>query len=77
VGDGSCEVSIFLLTKLVELSNVEISMRGLGCQSGKDVVRYIQRPWGVHINVLGNRGSKGMDRYPLTDASKYLHKHLE
>jgi hypothetical protein len=78
MGDGSCEVSMFLAMKSVESSNVEISTRGFsyhkglqlsqGGRSGEDVVGYVQRPWGVHIDMVRNRGSKGMDRCPLTKA---------
>jgi hypothetical protein len=32
-----------------------------------DVVGYVQRPWGVHMDMVRNKGSKGMDRCPLTD----------
>jgi hypothetical protein len=31
-----------------------------------DVVRYVQRLWGIHMDMVRNRGSKGMDRCPLT-----------
>jgi hypothetical protein len=31
------------------------------------VVGYVWRPWGIHIDIVRDRGSKGMDRCPLTD----------
>jgi hypothetical protein len=31
-----------------------------------DVVGYVQRLWGVHMDIVRNRGSKGMDGCPLT-----------
>jgi hypothetical protein len=31
-----------------------------------DVVGYIQKPWGIHMDMVRNRGSKGIDRCPLT-----------
>jgi hypothetical protein len=34
-----------------------------------DVVGYVQRLWGVHMDMVRNRGSKGMDRCPLTEAA--------
>jgi hypothetical protein len=34
------------------------------------VVGYVQRLWGIHIDMVRNRGSKGMDRYPLTVGPK-------
>jgi hypothetical protein len=37
-----------------------------GGWSGIDVVRYVWRPWGIHIDIVRDRGSKGMDRCPLT-----------
>jgi hypothetical protein len=37
-----------------------------GGQSGIDVVGYVWRPWGIHIDIVRDRGSKGMDRCPLT-----------
>jgi hypothetical protein len=39
VGDGGCEVSILLSMKSVELSNLEISMRGLGYHKEVRVVQ--------------------------------------
>jgi hypothetical protein len=30
------------------------------------VVGYVWRPWGIHIDIVRDRGSKGMDRCPLT-----------
>jgi hypothetical protein len=32
------------------------------------VVGYVWRPWGIHIDIVRDRGSKGMDRCPLTIA---------
>jgi hypothetical protein len=29
--------------------------------TGTDVVRYVQRPWGVHMDIVRNKGGKGMD----------------
>jgi hypothetical protein len=52
---------------IVECLNIDKGPQLLqGGQSGKDVVRYVQRPWGVHIDMVRNRRSKGMDRCPLT-----------
>jgi hypothetical protein len=31
-----------------------------------DIVGYVQRPWGIHMDMVRNRRSKGMDRCPLT-----------
>jgi hypothetical protein len=36
-----------------------------GGWSGKDVVGCVQRPWGIHIDMVRNRGSKEMDGCPL------------
>jgi hypothetical protein len=41
-----------------------------GGQSGMDVVRYVQRPWGI---LVRNRGSKGMDGCPLTGTITRYH----
>jgi hypothetical protein len=30
------------------------------------VVGYVWRPWGVHIDIVRDRGSKGLDGCPLT-----------
>jgi hypothetical protein len=30
------------------------------------VVEYVQRPQGIDMNMVRNRGNKGMDRCPLT-----------
>jgi hypothetical protein len=32
----------------------------------EDVVRYVWRLWGIHIDIVRNRGSKGMDGCPFT-----------
>jgi hypothetical protein len=32
-----------------------------------DVVGYVQRLWGVHMDMVRNRRSKGMDRCPLIE----------
>jgi hypothetical protein len=40
-----------------------------GGWSGEDIVRYVQKSWGIHIDIsgkVGSWGSKGMDRCPLT-----------
>jgi hypothetical protein len=29
------------------------------------VVGYVWRPWGIHIDIVRNRGSKGIDGCPL------------
>jgi hypothetical protein len=31
------------------------------------VVGYVWRPWGIHIDIVRDRGSKGIDRCPLTE----------
>jgi hypothetical protein len=38
-----------------------------------DVVGYVWRPWGIHIDIVRDRGSKGMDRCPLTGMSYCVH----
>jgi hypothetical protein len=57
MGDGGCKVSMLLSMKSAELLNLEILMRGLGyCKEVGVVwmlVRYVQRPWGVHIYMTG------------------------
>jgi hypothetical protein len=37
------------------------------------VVGYVWRPWGIHIDIVRNRGSKGMDGCPLTASNISLH----
>jgi hypothetical protein len=34
------------------------------------VVGYVWRPWGIHIDIVRDRGSKGMDRCPLTGSKE-------
>jgi hypothetical protein len=41
-----------------------------------NVVGYVQRPWGIHIDMterVRNQGSKGMDGCPLTSPSLQRH----
>jgi hypothetical protein len=52
---------------IVKYQNIDEGLQLLqGGQSGEDVVGYVQRPWGIHIDMVRNRGSKGMDGCPLT-----------
>jgi hypothetical protein len=37
-------------------------------------VGYVWRLWGVHIDIVRDRGSKGMDRCPLTFSHSMLMK---
>jgi hypothetical protein len=63
VDDGRCEASTLVAIKLAESSTIEILMRSVNY---REEVGYVWRPWGIHIDIVRDRGSKGMDRCPLT-----------
>jgi hypothetical protein len=53
--------------QIVEYRDIDEKRRlPRGGRSGIDVVGYVWRPWGIHIEIVRDRGSKGMDGCPLT-----------
>jgi hypothetical protein len=66
VGDGSCKASTLVAIKLAESDIDEERRLSRGGRSGIDVVGYVYRLWGIPIDIVRDRGSKGMDGCPLT-----------
>jgi hypothetical protein len=53
VGNGSCKTLILVVMKLVESSNVGISMKGINYHKEVGVVRICTETVGIHIDMTG------------------------
>jgi hypothetical protein len=54
---------MLLAMELMELLNIDEECQlSQWCQSGMEVVGYVQRPWGIHINRGESRIERGVVR---------------